>query len=111
MVFRQKRDMAPDAINQGPPPRSDQNGTANRRQSARSDRKDAALRAHTVAPYWRQQYGPSRGSFRGNCPIGGTNMSRVIAVMACGFILTGCSSSWMPSIDMPSFGGSSGAQS
>ena len=48
---------------------------------------------------------------RGNCVIGGTNMSRVIAVMACGFILTGCSSSWMPSIDMPSFGGSSVAQS
>ncbi len=43
--------------------------------------------------------------------IGGTNMSRVIAVLACGFFLTGCSSSWMPSIEMPGFGGSSAAQS
>src|SRR3981189_2504989 len=38
-------------------------------------------------------------------------MSRVIAVLACGFILTGCSSSWMPSMDMPGFGGSSAARS
>src|SRR3979490_2669460 len=38
-------------------------------------------------------------------------MSRVIAVLACGFILTGCSSSWMPSMDMPGFGGSSGTRS
>jgi hypothetical protein len=46
--------------------------------------------------------------------IEGTNMSRVIAVVACGFFLTGCSSSWMPSVElpsMPSFGGSSGSQS
>jgi len=36
-------------------------------------------------------------------------MYRVIAVVACGFALTGCSS-WMPSFDMPSFsGGGSGA--
>jgi hypothetical protein len=37
-------------------------------------------------------------------------MSRVIAIMACGFTLTACTSSWMPSFDMssftPSFGGS-----
>ena len=32
-------------------------------------------------------------------------MYRVIAVVACGFALTACSSSWMPSFEMPSFGG------
>jgi len=38
-------------------------------------------------------------------------MYRVIAVAACGFALTACSS-WMPSFDMPSFGGGgSGAAS
>src|SRR4051794_13331115 len=51
------------------------------------------------------------GQRLGYCAIGGTTMSRVIAVLACGFILTGCSSSWMPSMDMPGFGGSSGAHS
>jgi hypothetical protein len=35
-------------------------------------------------------------------------MYRVIAVVACAFALTACSSSWMPSFDMPSFGGGSG---
>jgi len=40
----------------------------------------------------------------------GVNMKRVIAVAACGFTLTACSS-WMPSFDlpsMPSFGGGGG---
>ncbi len=32
-------------------------------------------------------------------------MFRVIAVMTCGLTLAACSSSWMPSFDMPSFGG------
>lgn len=32
-------------------------------------------------------------------------MYRVIVVVACGFALTACSSSWMPSFEMPSFGG------
>ena len=43
--------------------------------------------------------------------IGGTIMKRVIAVVACGFALTACSSSWMPSFElpsMPSFGGGGG---
>ena len=41
-------------------------------------------------------------------------MYRVIAVVACGVALTACSSSWMPSFEMPSFGsggGGSGAAS
>jgi PEGA domain-containing protein len=40
----------------------------------------------------------------------GVNMKRVIAVAACGFMLTACTS-WMPSFDlpsMPSFGGGGG---
>src|ERR1700674_234877 len=68
----------------------------------------------TVAPFWRHHYGPPAVQHPGDRVIGGTNMSRVIAVVACGFFLTGCSSSWMPSVElpsMPSFGGSSGAQS
>jgi hypothetical protein len=36
---------------------------------------------------------------------GGLMMYRVIAVVACGVALTACSSSWMPSFEMPSFGG------
>jgi hypothetical protein len=36
-------------------------------------------------------------------------MYRVIAVLACGVTLTACSSSWMPSFDMPSFGGGGGS--
>jgi hypothetical protein len=39
-------------------------------------------------------------------------MKRVIAVVACGFALTACSSSWMPSFElpsMPSFGGGGGS--
>jgi len=36
-------------------------------------------------------------------------MYRVIAVLACGVSLAACSSSWMPSFDMPSFGSGSGA--
>ena len=32
-------------------------------------------------------------------------MSRVIAIAACGFLLTACSSSWMPSFEMPSMSG------
>jgi hypothetical protein len=32
-------------------------------------------------------------------------MYRVITVVACGFALTACSTSWMPSFDMPSIGG------
>ncbi len=36
-------------------------------------------------------------------------MYRVIAVVACGFALTACSSSWMPSFDMPSLGGGGGS--
>jgi hypothetical protein len=36
-------------------------------------------------------------------------MSRVIAVIACGFSLAACSSSWLPTFDMAS-GASSGAQ-
>jgi PEGA domain len=41
-------------------------------------------------------------------------MFRVIAVVACGFTLTACSSSWMPSFELPSMpsfgsGGSGGA--
>ena len=38
-------------------------------------------------------------------------MKRILAVMACGVALSGCSSSWMPSFElpsMPSFGGASG---
>ena len=35
-------------------------------------------------------------------------MYRVMAVVACGFALTACSSSWMPSFDMPSLGGGGG---
>ena len=38
-------------------------------------------------------------------------MKRVIAVVACGFTLAACSSSWMPSFElpsMPSFGGGGG---
>ena len=38
-------------------------------------------------------------------------MYRVIAVVACGFALTACSSSWMPSFDMPSFGSLGGGGS
>jgi hypothetical protein len=38
-------------------------------------------------------------------------MYRVIAVVACGFALTACTSSWMPSFEMPSFGGSTGGGS
>ena len=37
----------------------------------------------------------------------GVSMKRVFAVAACGFTLTACSS-WMPSFDMPSFGGGGG---
>lgn len=33
-------------------------------------------------------------------------MKRVIAVVACGFTVTACTSSWMPSFEMPSFGSS-----
>jgi PEGA domain-containing protein len=40
---------------------------------------------------------------------GGLIMYRVIAVLACGVSLAACSSSWMPSFDMPSFGGGGGA--
>src|ERR1700730_6719995 len=43
--------------------------------------------------------------------IGGMIMKRVIAVVACGFTLAACSSSWMPSFElpsMPSFGGGGG---
>jgi hypothetical protein len=39
-------------------------------------------------------------------------MYRVIAVVVCGFTLTACSSSWMPSFElpsMPSFGGGGGS--
>ena len=36
-------------------------------------------------------------------------MYRVIAVLACGVTLTACSSSWMPSFDMPSFGSGGGS--
>jgi len=36
-------------------------------------------------------------------------MYRVIAVVACGFGLAACSSSWMPSFEMPSFSGGGGA--
>jgi hypothetical protein len=39
---------------------------------------------------------------------GGLIMYRVIAVLACGVSLAACSSSWMPSFDMPSFGGGGG---
>jgi hypothetical protein len=35
-------------------------------------------------------------------------MYRVIAVLACGVSLAGCSTSWMPSFDMPSFGSGGG---
>jgi hypothetical protein len=35
-------------------------------------------------------------------------MYRVIAVVACGFALTACTSSWMPSFEMPSMGGGGG---
>ncbi len=43
---------------------------------------------------------------------GGLIMYRVIAVLACGVSLAACSSSWMPSFDMPSLGGGgSGAAS
>ena len=34
-------------------------------------------------------------------------MSRVIAVVACGLSLAACSTAWMPSLQMPSLGGSS----
>src|SRR5438309_4299149 len=44
--------------------------------------------------------------------MGIRTMYRVIAVVACGFALTACTSSWMPSFEMPSFGGGgSGAAS
>jgi hypothetical protein len=36
-------------------------------------------------------------------------MFRVIAVVTCGLTLAACSSSWMPSFDMPSFGGGGGS--
>ena len=42
---------------------------------------------------------------------GGLIMYRVIAVLACGVSLAACSSSWMPSFDMPSFGGGGGGGS
>jgi hypothetical protein len=43
---------------------------------------------------------------------GGLIMYRVIAVLACGVSLAACSSSWMPSFEMPSFrGGGGGAAS
>jgi hypothetical protein len=35
-------------------------------------------------------------------------MYRFVAVVACGFTLAACSSSWMPSFDMPSFGSGGG---
>jgi hypothetical protein len=37
--------------------------------------------------------------------MGDWTMYRVIAVLACGVSLAACSSSWMPSFEMPSFGG------
>jgi PEGA domain len=42
---------------------------------------------------------------------GGLIMYRVVAVLACGVSLAACSSSWMPSFDMPSFGGGGGGAS
>jgi len=51
-------------------------------------------------------------SIRADRVMGVEVMYRVIAVVACGFALTACStSSWMPSFDMPSFGGSGGSGS
>jgi hypothetical protein len=38
-------------------------------------------------------------------------MYRVIAVLACGVSLAACSTSWMPSFDMPSFGSGGGSAS
>lgn len=44
--------------------------------------------------------------------MGGLIMYRVIAVLACGVSLAACSSSWVPSFEMPSFrGGGGGAAS
>ena len=44
---------------------------------------------------------------RGVLGFGGTNMSRIIAVVACGLSLAACSTAWMPSFQMPSLGGGS----
>jgi hypothetical protein len=64
-----------------------------------------------VAPLPVHPYGPDRGlSGRGGRLCGVEIMSRVIAIIACGFSLAACSSSWMPSFDMAGLGGS-GAQS
>jgi hypothetical protein len=55
-------------------------------------------------------YGPP-ALRKGGRVMGDTTMKRVIAVAACGFTLTACSS-WMPSFDlpsMPSFGGGGAA--
>ncbi len=41
--------------------------------------------------------------------FGGINMSRVIAVVACGLFVAACSTAWMPSFQMPSLGGGSPA--
>jgi hypothetical protein len=43
--------------------------------------------------------------------MGVRSMYRVIAVVACGVALTACSSSWLPSFELPSFGSSGGGGS
>lgn len=48
-------------------------------------------------------------SVRAGRVMGVRIMYRVIAVAACGFALSACTSSWMPSFEMPGFGGGSGA--
>ena len=53
-------------------------------------------------------YGPLREQHPGRL-MGVKIMYRVIAVLACSFALTACTSSWMPSFEMPSFGGGGGS--
>ena len=59
-----------------------------------------------VAALGGDPYGPA-GREQAADRVMGVRMKKVFAVAACGFALTACSSSWMPSFDlsMPSFGG------
>src|SRR5262249_58600918 len=57
-----------------------------------------------VAARRSRPYGQAGSDAPGGPRDGGLTMYRFIAVGACGVTLAACSSSWMPSIDMPSFG-------
>jgi hypothetical protein len=68
------------------------------------------IQGRSGCPVARSSVWSHRGSSgRGGRVFGVEIMSRVIAVIACGFSLAACSS-WMPSFDMPGFG-ASGEQS